>query len=146
MAVTPRSLEMGLNPIMAGFSTIIFLSLILSTGILATILSCAVFGNWLPLFSSLAYLLAPLPNLIFGSLAGNNDSIFGNENTGLVEIGYFMTSFLLVFGAGIPLILLHSGKIVFASALLSIIGGALVYVTIVGYLFYFSNQTDQNGF
>lgn len=40
---------------MAGLKSIIGLSLILSTGFLLTILSCALWNNWLPLLSSLVY-------------------------------------------------------------------------------------------
>ncbi|KAJ3383651.1 Vacuolar protein sorting-associated protein 55, partial [Lobulomyces angularis] len=77
---------------MAGFKTIISLSLILSIGILMSILSCALYNNWFPLFTIVAYLLAPFPNLICKRIAEHGGD-FGssNETDGILETGYFMT-------------------------------------------------------
>jgi hypothetical protein len=43
---------------------IIALSVLLASGILSVILSCALDANWIPLAVVLFYLLAPLPNAV----------------------------------------------------------------------------------
>jgi hypothetical protein len=48
---------------------ILILAFFLALGILAVILSCALFGNWLPLLVVLTYLIAPAPNVICKRLA-----------------------------------------------------------------------------
>ena len=63
----------------AGMKTILFLSFLLASGIICVILSCALFGNWLPLLVVLTYLVAPLPNAITKRLA-RGSSLYGDEN------------------------------------------------------------------
>ena len=60
--------------------TIIALAFLLALGILSVILSCALFGNWLPLLVVLTYLIAPIPNAVCKRLAGGSDMFFGEEN------------------------------------------------------------------
>jgi hypothetical protein len=64
---------------MAGMKTIIALAFLLALGILSVILSCALFGNWLPLIVVVTYLIAPIPNSVCKRLAGGSD-VFGEEN------------------------------------------------------------------
>jgi hypothetical protein len=75
---------------------IIFLSLLLSIGILSSILACALFNNYLPLLSLGILLLAPIPNIICSRL---NSGGYSDEANGLLEGGYFVSSFLI--GSGV---------------------------------------------
>lgn len=62
-------------------AAVIFLSFALALGFLLVILSCALWSNWMPFWSStciyyffsyaaVAFVLAPAPNALFGGLAG----------------------------------------------------------------------------
>jgi hypothetical protein len=124
---------------MAGMAMIITLAFFLALGILSVILSCSLFGNWLPLINVVTYLLAPIPNAISKALAGNND-FFQEENQGVLETGYFITSFFVISGFGLPLVLYHAGLIEFAAMLLSLCGGLLIYGTVIGYKHFFIVQ------
>ena len=87
---------------MAGMLTILGLAFFLALGIISVILSCALFGNWLPLLVVLTYLLAPIPNAVCKRLAGSGSDLFGEENKGIRETGYFITSFFVISGFGLP--------------------------------------------
>ena len=118
---------------------IITLAFFLASGRLSVILSCSLFGNWLPLINVLTYLLAPLPNAICKNLSGNND-FFQEENKGILETGYFITAFFVISGFGLPMVLYHAELIEFAAMLLSLCGGLLIYGTVLGYKHFFIVQ------
>ncbi|KAI9346927.1 vacuolar protein sorting 55 superfamily [Obelidium mucronatum] len=125
------------NPMAA----IIALAFSLSVGILLVVLSSALFNNWLPLLVVLTYILAPLPNWICKRLAGNSD-YYSDDNNGILETGYFLTSVFVVSGFGLPLTLAHSGLITTMAMYLSLSGGLLIYFTILGYLKFFVTVDD----
>ncbi|KAI9204202.1 vacuolar protein sorting 55 [Polychytrium aggregatum] len=120
---------------MAGMKTIIGLAFLLACGTLLVILSCALYSNWLPLLVVLTYALAPIPNMICKRIGGGD--FMTGENRGVLETGYFITSFLIVSGFGIPFVLAHAGKITVPAMILSFSGGLIVYATILGYVHFF---------
>ncbi|KAJ3105765.1 Vacuolar protein sorting-associated protein 55 [Phlyctochytrium planicorne] len=123
------------NPMIA----IVSLAFCLSLGILLVILSSALYSNWLPLLVVLTYVLAPIPNIVCKRLAGSSDFL-SEENRGILETGYFITSFFVVSGFALPLVLSHSGMISSVAMYLSLGGGLLIYATILGYLHFFVAQ------
>lgn len=100
---------------MAGLKTIIALSFVspsyppassptdpsqvLAIGFLLVILSSALFQNYLPLLVVATYVLAPLPNWICGR-AANPEDFMDSGGNGIVELGRFVTGFLVVMGVG----------------------------------------------
>lgn len=126
---------------MAGMKTIIVLAFFLASGILSVILSCAIYGNWLPLIVVLTYLIAPIPNSLCKRLSRNSD-LFQDDDTFIREVGYFITAFFVVSGFGLPLVLYHGNLIEFGAMMLSLSGGVMIYGTVVGYIKYctVSNQ------
>ncbi|KAI8611295.1 vacuolar protein sorting 55 [Chytriomyces sp. MP71] len=122
-------------------AVIISLAFSLSVGILLVILSSALFSNWLPLLVVLTYVLAPIPNWVAKRIAGNSD-FFSDDNRGVLEAGYFITSLLVVSGFGLPLVLAHSELITSTAMYLSLAGGLLIYFTILGYLKFFVTVDD----
>ncbi|KAI9141952.1 vacuolar protein sorting 55 [Paraphysoderma sedebokerense] len=124
---------------MAGVKSLAFS---LATGVLLVILSCALFQNWWPLFVVFTYILAPFPNMIFGRCAGSDD-LFSDNNSGLKDIGYFITSFFIVTGFGLPMVLAHAHVIAPEAATMSIIGGMLVYITVIVYTKVFSGESES---
>ncbi|PKI84939.1 Vps55p [Malassezia vespertilionis] len=112
---------------MGGLHTVIFLSFVLALGFLLVILSCALWGNWMPIWSTVAFVLAPMPNVVFGGLAGADS--FSDFNNAYIDFGNFVTGMLIMTGIALPLLLSHNDVISSAAALLSLAGGALVYGT-----------------
>jgi hypothetical protein len=88
------------------------------------------------------FVLAPLPNALFAH-CGSED--FGNEyeTTPAVDLGRFITSIVVVTGFGLPLILQHAEIIKPAASYMSIIGGALVYGTILAYSAVFKQDSEE---
>ena len=77
---------------------------ILAIGFLLVILSSALFHNYLPLLVVATYVVAPLPNWIAGRCANPDDFIDSSGGGGpggaAVDIGRFVTGFLVVMGIG----------------------------------------------
>ncbi|TCD71883.1 kinesin motor protein cin8 [Steccherinum ochraceum] len=116
----------------AGIKTVILLSFVLAVGFLMIILSCALWSNWLPLLVALTFVLAPLPNAIFAHCGGDDFST-DYEGSGPVDLGRFITSTVVVTGFALPLVLAHSEIIKPGACAMSIVGGGLVYGTILAY-------------
>ncbi|KAI8913543.1 vacuolar protein sorting 55 [Gorgonomyces haynaldii] len=118
---------------------IIGLAFLLASGILSVILSCALDNNWLPLLVVLTYVLAPIPNALTKRVGSD---LFQDEGRGILETGYFITSFFIVSGFGLPLVLNHSKLITDHAMILSLVGGLLIYATIVMYMRVFGRRQD----
>ncbi|KAI9007782.1 vacuolar protein sorting 55 [Hyaloraphidium curvatum] len=129
---------------MAGMKTIIGLAFLLALGVLLVILSCALYSNWLPLLVALTYVLAPFPNALMKRCAGGDDLMGADENRGLEETGYFLTSIFVVSGFGLPVVLAHAQIITFTAMILSFVGGVMVYSTILGYMHFFVEPPEQS--
>ncbi|KAH7926334.1 vacuolar protein sorting 55 superfamily protein [Leucogyrophana mollusca] len=115
----------------AGLKTVILLSFVLAVGFLLIILSCALWANWLPLLVALTFVLAPLPNALFAHCGGDEFSSY--ENSGAVDLGRFITATIVITGFAFPIVLTHSEVIRPAACAMSILGGGLVYGTILAY-------------
>ncbi|KAG9293776.1 hypothetical protein G9A89_019113 [Geosiphon pyriformis] len=133
----------GLKNDMEIFFNIITLAFVLAVGFLLVILSCALYSNWWPLFVVAIFVLAPIPNIIFSSRAGNEEILSDNTPNGFKDFSQFLTAVLLVTGFCLPYVLAHSGAITYIAMVMSIGGGAFVYITIIAYLHFFANQGDD---
>ncbi|KAK5163595.1 Vacuolar protein sorting-associated protein 55 [Saxophila tyrrhenica] len=89
---------------MAGIKTIIVLSFILAIGFLLVILSSALFNNFLPLLVVATYCLAPIPNWLCGKASNPDDFMDSGSGNSIVELGRFITGFLVVMGIGMYLL------------------------------------------
>ncbi|WFD40022.1 Vacuolar protein sorting-associated protein 55 [Malassezia japonica] len=123
-----------------GIHTVIFLSFALALGFLLVILSCALWSNWMPFWSTVAFVLAPAPNALFGGLAGADS--FSDFNNAYIDFGNFLTGMLLMTGVALPIMLAHTDIIAPAAAGLSLAGGTLVYGTMVVYAAFFHTPDD----
>ena len=110
-----------------GIHTVIFLSFSLALGFLLVILSCAIWSNWMPIWSAVSFALAPTPNACFGNLAGADS--FSDYHYAYLDMGYFLTGALLMTGIALPIVLAHTGIITGTAAVLTLCGGVLVYGT-----------------
>ncbi|KAI0054099.1 vacuolar protein sorting 55 [Auriscalpium vulgare] len=127
----------------AGLKTVILLSFVLAVGFLMIILSCALWSNWLPLLVALTFVVAPLPNALFAHCGGDDFSTDIGESSGPVDLGRFITAIIVVTGFALPLILAHSEIIHPGASVMSIIGGGLVYGTILAYSAAFKQDDDS---
>jgi hypothetical protein len=76
-------------------------SQILAIGFLLVILSAALFeGNFLTLLVVATYVLAPVPNWICSKAQSHDDFMDNNGSNSIVELGRFLTGFLVVMGIG----------------------------------------------
>ncbi|KZV78366.1 vacuolar protein sorting 55 [Exidia glandulosa HHB12029] len=126
----------------AGLKTVILLSFVLAVGFLLIILSCALWANWLPLIVALLFVLAPLPNALFAH-CGHDDLSSDYEGNPAVDLGRFITAFIVVTGFALPIVLAHSEVIKPTASLMSVVGGGLVYGTIMAYSQVFKQDSDE---
>ncbi|KAF2268905.1 vacuolar protein sorting 55 [Lojkania enalia] len=126
---------------MAGLKTIIALSFVLAIGFLLVILSSALFKSYLTLLVVATYVIAPLPNWICGR-AANPDDFMESSGSGVVDFGRFLTGFFVVMGIALPVLLWHSAKIAGGAAVMSIVGGLLIYGTIISFTLFFQEEQE----
>lgn len=125
----------------AGLKTIIALSFVLAIGFLLVILSAALFHNYLTLLVVATYVIAPLPNFICAKCA-NPDDFMGDAGYAVVDFGRFVTGFLVVMGIALPVVLAHCALIQVPAMAMSIIGGLLIYGTIISFSQFFKEEQD----
>lgn len=126
----------------AGLKTIIALSFVLAVGFLLVILSCALWNAYYPLLVVATYVLAPLPNFICSRCANPDD--FGGDVNGnaILDFGKFVTGFLVTMGVALPVVLAHSHIIELPAMVMCIIGGLLIYGTIISFGMFFQEEQD----
>ncbi|KAL9101917.1 MAG: hypothetical protein Q9163_002883 [Psora crenata] len=125
----------------AGLKTIIALSFVLAIGFLLVILSSALFQSYLTLLVVATYVIAPLPNWICGKCA-NPDDFMESTGSAAVDFGRFCTGFLVVMGVALPALLAHCGLVQVPAMVMSIIGGLLIYGTIISFTMFFQEEQD----
>ncbi|CDO95101.1 unnamed protein product [Kluyveromyces dobzhanskii CBS 2104] len=125
---------------------IICLSGVLALGFLLIILSCALFHNFYPLFDVLIFLLAPLPNALFGQSDGfSSQGEFLNESGRSGEdFGHFVTGLLVSSGILLPIVFYHSNLINYESALMTVSGGLIIYLCIVVFTWFFNGSWEAD--
>jgi hypothetical protein len=76
----------------------------------------------------LTFVVAPLPNALFSHCGGGEDFSAADygENSGPVDLGRFITAFIVVTGFSLPLVLAHSEIIKPGASIMSLIGGGYV--------------------
>ncbi|KEY73262.1 hypothetical protein S7711_01383 [Stachybotrys chartarum IBT 7711] len=125
----------------AGLKTIIALSFVLAVGFLLVILSCALWKVYYPLLVVATYVLAPLPNWICGQCA-NPDDFVESSGAAILDLGRFLTGFFVVMGIALPVVLANSGLIQVEAMIMSIIGGLLIYGTIISFGMFFQEDHE----
>lgn len=125
----------------AGLKTIIALSFVLAVGFLLVILSCALWRVYYPLLVVATYVLAPLPNWVCSRLANPDDFVESSGNA-VLDLGRFCTGFFVVMGITLPAVLAHSQLIELGAMVMSIIGGLLIYGTIISFGMFFQEEQE----
>ncbi|KAK4453584.1 vacuolar protein sorting 55 [Podospora aff. communis PSN243] len=125
----------------AGLKTIIALSFVLAVGFLLVILSCALWHAYYPLLVVATYVMAPVPNWICSHCA-NPDDFVESSGAAVLDLGRFCTGFLVVMGLALPMMLAHSGIIEVPAMVMSVIGGLLIYGTIISFAMFFQEEQE----
>ncbi|KAK7967799.1 hypothetical protein PG997_012041 [Apiospora hydei] len=125
----------------AGLKTIIALSFVLAVGFLLVILSCALFKVYYPLLVVGTYVLAPVPNWIASHCANPDDFVESSGNA-VLDLGRFCTGFLVLMGIALPVVLTHAAMISVSAMFMSILGGLLIYGTIVSFGMFFTEEQE----
>merc|ERR1712000_511914 len=87
------------------------------------------------------YIIAPVPNWICGRCA-NPDDFVESSGAAVLDLGRFFTGFFVVMGMALPVVLAHSGLIQIEAMIMSIVGGLLIYGTIVSFSMFFHEEQD----
>jgi hypothetical protein len=85
-------------------------------------------GNFI--CTALTFILAPLPNALFAHCGGDDFSTDYGEGSSPVDLGRFITAFIVVTGFSLPLVLAHSEIIKPGASVMSLIGGGYVRVAV----------------
>ncbi|CAE6508341.1 unnamed protein product, partial [Rhizoctonia solani] len=91
---------------------------------------------------ALLFVLAPLPNAIF-SHCNSDDFTDYDGNNAAIDIGRFLTAGIVVTAFALPLVLAHAEVIKPTACGMAIVGGALVYGTILAYSAVFKAGDDE---
>ncbi|KAI4215184.1 MAG: hypothetical protein LQ351_002499 [Letrouitia transgressa] len=126
----------------AGLKTIIALSFVLAIGFLLVILSSALYQNYLPLLVVATYVIAPLPNWICARCSNPDDFMDSGNSGAVADFGRFLTGFLVVMGIALPALLAHCDLIRTSAMAMSIVGGLLIYGTIISFTMFFQEEQD----
>ncbi|KAK2071701.1 hypothetical protein P8C59_006105 [Phyllachora maydis] len=124
----------------AGLKTIIALSFVLAVGFLLVILSCALWKAYYPLLVVATYVLAPLPNWICSRCSNPDD--FSESSAAVLDLGRFVTGFLVVMGIALPVVLTHAGIIEVPATIMCVLGGLLIYGTIMSFALFFQEEQE----
>ena len=76
--------------------------------------------------TALTFVVAPLPNALFSHCGGEDFSADMGESSGPIDLGRFITAFIVVTGFTLPLVLAHSEIIKPGASIMSLIGGGYV--------------------
>ncbi|KAG0128961.1 vacuolar protein sorting 55 [Tuber indicum] len=126
----------------------------LAIGFLLVILSSALFNNYFPLLVVAIYVLTPLPNAICARVAASSSSSIyysspwadgdgGGGGGGVIDLGRFLTGFLVVMGIALPGVLAHSGIITIPAMIMAVVGGLLIYGTIICFGMFFIEEEEE---
>jgi len=75
---------------------------------------------------ALTFVVAPLPNALFSHCGAEDFSADYGEASGPIDLGRFITAFIVVTGFSLPLVLAHSEIIKPGASIMSLIGGGYV--------------------
>jgi hypothetical protein len=120
--------------------SIVSLAFVLSVGILLNILSCALWGVWWPIFVVVAYILAPLPNLVCARCAAGLDDSYQRA---FFDAGYFLTGLLITSGFALPAVLAHLEIMSTSALVMALAGGLIVYSVLLLYIHYFHGKQEE---
>lgn len=88
-------------------------------------------------------MLAPLPNFLFGKSYSNSSDFMSDQLQGSEDFGNFITGLLVTCGISFPIVFYHSQMINYISCIMSILGGLIIYLSIVIFTWFFNNSWND---
>ncbi|KAK6595695.1 vacuolar protein sorting 55 superfamily [Botrytis cinerea] len=70
------------------------------------------------------------------------DDFSDSSSSGVLDLGRFATGFLCMMGVALPAVLAHSHIITVPAMFMSIIGGVLIYGTIISFGMFFQEEAE----
>lgn len=134
-------MEVHINPL----SRIIGLSGMLALGFLFVVLATALYGSWMPILDGFLFGFAHIPYLLTNASYNDYDAgmnfgssdLDGSNRNSISDFGKFVSSFVLTSGFALPITLCRSNVLANTATVLSILGGSLIYSTIVLFTSFF---------
>jgi hypothetical protein len=104
-------------------------------------------GNWFPILDGIIFAVAYLPIAItshgFTSDYDFNFDPQSSSPSSIKEAAQFLSSFLMVSAIYLPIILHNSHYLTKTAAILTIVGGSLIYGTVYTFVTYFDETSDE---
>eukprot|EP00033_Pygsuia_biforma_P001204 GCRY01001367.1.p2 GENE.GCRY01001367.1~~GCRY01001367.1.p2 ORF type:complete len:129 (-),score=17.68 GCRY01001367.1:159-545(-) len=126
---------------MGNLGKILLTASLIVAGITLNIISCAVYDAWALVVVVIIYFLAAVPNMLFGEDSSSNP-VFGAADSGWEDVGRFLTAAVCSSGFAFPLVLYHADVVDIEPMLLSLLGGFLVYGSLLFYVKAFHSTND----
>ncbi|XP_075676753.1 leptin receptor overlapping transcript-like 1 isoform X1 [Dermatophagoides pteronyssinus] len=131
---------------MAGLKELVVLAFLGSVGMTLVILSCAspTFGAvWWPFFVVIFYFLSPIPVLIANRYMENTNVY----SSAAKDVALFFTAIIVISAYGLPIVLARAPPenptIVPGACVLVLLGNTVVFLTILGFFFSFTNDESN---
>ncbi|XP_068636277.1 vacuolar protein sorting-associated protein 55 homolog [Aristolochia californica] len=115
-----------------------FLAILVSSGVVLQILSCALYNNWWPMLTVSMYVILPMPLLFFAG--SDTASIMSSSGDSWVDATKFLTGASAVGSIAIPAILKHANVICWGALAMQLSSFLLFVLAIVYYL---QNSNDD---
>lgn len=135
---------MTFNPL----QKIIWLSVVLALGSLLIMTAC-ISDNWYAILIGIFFALAHLPIMLATYFTDKSDYDFNfdphtsSKTLLLKEMAKFVSAFLLVSGLRIPFMLHHAHLVTKLALTLSVIGGILIYFSVIGFDHWLNQSDDE---
>ncbi|GME79456.1 unnamed protein product [[Candida] boidinii] len=136
-------MQFKINPL----TKIIGLSSVLAVGFLFIVLAGALYGNWLTILVGFIFGVAHVPMLITKYYNYQFEDYLddtGSAPTDVIDFGKFLSSFLVTTGVAFPTILDHCHVFTHTATVLTIIGGLLIYGTVVTFTTFFDGTSHED--
>ncbi|AET39049.1 Vps55p Ecym_3579 [Eremothecium cymbalariae DBVPG len=123
---------------------VICLSGLLATGFLLVILSCSLYHNYYPLIDFQVFILAPIPNAISSRSNYDGHDFMNDRVKSAQDLRQFFTGLLVASGIIMPLVFQHAQIINKVSCVMSILGGLIVYSSMVIFGWFFTGSWEDD--
>ena len=124
-----------LTPVARLLLGLLVLGAVFVLGVSVDVAACFVFWNFYPLLVAPAYAAAALPALLLTQLVPPELEAEYAERVRVVrDFGQFATGVAVMYGLGMPAVLLHAGLMPWGAALMTLVGGVVMYAALYLYI------------
>jgi hypothetical protein len=99
------------------------------------VIASLVYGNYLPFVSMVFFFISPLPYFTCAKHRSQSTGVWNtsddDDEPGINHMGQFLASSISLIGLALPWLLYHNDKLTLGSAILTFIGGVLLYGVLI---------------